>query len=357
MAHLKLRYIFIPFIVIFLMSDNVSAVDLSNSVKYVQGVARPYWQSSHNESAHQGSYSFGNNFDYTSTNWIRIKSATNTNLTVDAGNYVSITGKVIAYSSVGGNASTNILSQPYTVWGPGAATSTDGVDCNLVDYSFDTYTAYSTSAYEYTYNFEWICRATNGNITNPVTNFWVNNRNPGTGGTTRADLNIARVTIWEPVDGFDDTDIINAINRINNSINSLNNNVIDTNDKLDQLLQSQENVNDFINEEQESIDNINNQSPSDMGSEVENQQTTSIINLFGNFLSALSNIQAGSCVVNLPFPSYAGGTWTMNICQYKDKAGSIISLFGSATLILFYLPVAWRLLSMIYNEIRSFTNG
>lgn len=326
---MKLRYIFIPFICVLLMSHNVSAVDLSNSVKYVQGVARPYWQSSHNESAHQGSYSFGNNFDYTSSNWIRIKSATNTNLSVDAGNYVSITGKVIAYSSVGGNANTNVLSQPYTVWGPGAATSSDGVDCNLVDYSFDTYTAYSTTGYEYTYNFEWICRATNGNIINPVTNFWVNNRNPGTGGTTRADLNIARVTVWEPVDGFDDTDIINAINRINNSINSLNNNVIDTNDKLDQILESQENVNDFINEEQESIDNINNQSPSDI-QDSENAGTTNLIGALGGFFTTIANTPATNCIINGDLGHVDIGG--IDLCQGKENFNTIVEFIGFTAL-------------------------
>lgn len=220
------------------------AIELSESVEYVQGVARPYWQSSHNETAHQGSYSFGNNFDYTSTNWIRLKTASNTNLTVEAGNFVSITGKVIAYSSVGGNASTNVLSQPYTVWGPGAATSADGVDCNLVDYSFDTYIAYSSTSYEYTYNFEWICRATNGDITNPVTNFWVNNRNPGTGGTTRADLNIARITVWKPVDGVDINTIISRINAVNNNINTLNGKIDTTNEKLDSLVSKAEELAD-----------------------------------------------------------------------------------------------------------------
>lgn len=89
----------------------------------------------------------------------------------------------------------------------------------------------------------------------------------------------------------------------------------------------------------------------------ESQQTDSIINVFGSFVSAVSSLQPTNCNVTLQWPSSLGGNMTVNVCQNKDKAGNIISVFGSITLIVFYIPLALKLLSMIYNEIRSFTSG
>lgn len=88
-----------------------------------------------------------------------------------------------------------------------------------------------------------------------------------------------------------------------------------------------------------------------------NQQTSNLIGILQNFLNAITNFSATNCNITLPFPNYAGGDLTVNICQNKDKAGNIIGVFTSLTMIVFYLPLAIKLLSMIYNEIRSFTNG
>lgn len=361
MAHLRLRYIFIPVLAVLFMSHNVSAIDLSDSVEFVSGYDRPYWQTSNGESSSQGTKTFGNNTgNLKSSNWVRLYTNTGSTFTVSGGNFVSIIGQVVAYSATGGNANNNAMSQPLGVWGVGATLT--GTDCHLVDFDYNTYYAYAQTGYQYRYNFEWICRAKGStSISNPVTNLWVNTNSSGLGGSTQVSMSIQRVTVWKPSAGFDDSAIISRINAVNSNITSLRGDVQNTNDKLDELIEKAEAMADAQQQqqqqEQESAENISDQTPADMGSDVENQQTTSIINLFGSFLSALSNVQAGTCVVTLPFPSYAGGNWVMNICQYKDKAGNIISLFGSATLILFYLPVAWRLLSMIYNEIRSFTNG
>lgn len=89
----------------------------------------------------------------------------------------------------------------------------------------------------------------------------------------------------------------------------------------------------------------------------ENAATSNLIGVISNFISAISDFSGGNCNLSLAFPSYAGGTLNVNVCQNKDKAGNIIEVFTSLTLIVFYLPLALKLLSMIYNEIRSFTNG
>lgn len=122
---------------------------------------------------------------------------------------------------------------------------------------------------------------------------------------------------------------------------------------INQLKQSQEAQNA---KEEQAVENIEDQSPSDMqvGSDSSAQ---SLIGTLTSFLSYITNLQATNCNVSLPFPSYAGGTQTFNVCQGKDKAGNIVSIFSSLTLFVFYLPVAFKLLGIIYSEIRSFTNG
>jgi hypothetical protein len=111
--------------------------------------------------------------------------------------------------------------------------------------------------------------------------------------------------------------------------------------------------------EDEAVQNIENQTPQDISSSgnTENQASSNLIDLIRSFVSALTSINTGNCDITLDFPSYAGGSRTVNICQNKDKAGNLISVFSSLTLIVFYIPLAIKLLTMIYNEIRSFTNG
>lgn len=146
------------------------------------------------------------------------------------------------------------------------------------------------------------------------------------------DTRISAITRWKLIGEPSNSDIVNAINS---------------------LKQSQEAQNA---KEEQATENIENQSPSDMqvGSDSSAQ---SLIGTLSSFLSYITNLQATNCNVSLPFPSYAGGTQTFNVCQGKDKAGNIVSIFSSLTLFVFYLPVAFKLLGIIYSEIRSFTNG
>lgn len=118
-------------------------------------------------------------------------------------------------------------------------------------------------------------------------------------------------------------------------------------------------INEQNQKEEEATENIANQTPQDMSSSgnTENQASSNLIDLIRSFVTALTSINTGNCDITLDFPAYAGGSRTVNICQNKDKAGNLISVFSSLTLIVFYIPLALKLLTMIYNEIRSFTNG
>lgn len=111
--------------------------------------------------------------------------------------------------------------------------------------------------------------------------------------------------------------------------------------------------------ELESTSNIENQTPEDTaGSSSENQQTTSLISVISSFVSSLSHINTnGSCQLTLPFPELLGGNQVVNPCNGADKAPSLITTASSLLLITIFVPLAFILIKMIYNEIRSFTNG
>lgn len=113
--------------------------------------------------------------------------------------------------------------------------------------------------------------------------------------------------------------------------------------------------------EQDATDNIENQSTSDSEySSSTNQQTTSLINAFGGFVSAIGNIQATNCDLSLPLPDFMGGTRTVNACTAKSDGGNdvitIINVASSIMAIIFYIPFALMMINLIYKEIRSFTN-
>lgn len=113
-----------------------------------------------------------------------------------------------------------------------------------------------------------------------------------------------------------------------------------------------------VNKEQsDATQNASDESESEAQDNSSNQQTTNLIGAFQSFVTALTSLSSTNCNVTLPFPSALGGSMQVNICQNKDYAGNIISVFGSLTLIVFYIPFSLKILSMIYNEIRSFTNG
>lgn len=118
-----------------------------------------------------------------------------------------------------------------------------------------------------------------------------------------------------------------------------------------------EEISERNQKEYDSVDNIDNQSASDAQGST-NSQTTSLINTLNGFVSAFNNIQpSANCNMTLPFPEFLGGNTNVNICQGKDKAPQLIAIGSSLLLITTFVPLAYILVKMIYNEIRSWTNG
>ena len=151
------------------------------------------------------------------------------------------------------------------------------------------------------------------------------------------------------------------LQNLNNAIQSLNSNM-PSQQSINNINSSIQNLNSAVNNhyqaEQDALDNISDQDASDLSGDTDNQQSTNLIGLFSSFVNALGNITASNnCNITLAFPSFAGGSQTVNVCQNKDKGGNLVAIFSSLTLIAFYIPLALKLLSMILNEIRSFTNG
>ena len=342
---MKLRYIFMPFLAFLLMSHNAFAVELTPAVRYKTGYVMPYWSDNHNRAYATGGYNYSTNGDHENADILYFKSGSNTNISVAVGNYVSLTGDIsITVSSSSQAVSIQANPRQYFVIG------TSNVDCPVLSFdetSFQQATTNSSSVWVLRYTFSSICRLRSSVSQNVAMN--ISLRAPSASGTDTLRFVPTYLGIWEPVEGYDDSAVIEAIDNLNTTIQGL---IEATGDIADAISEQND-------KEEEAVDNISDQTPEDISSSgsTENSETSSIIGVFSSFLSSLTNVQATTCIITLPFPSFAGGSWTWNICQNRDKAGNIMALFGSATLILFYVPVAWRLLAMIYNEIRSFTNG
>ena len=129
-----------------------------------------------------------------------------------------------------------------------------------------------------------------------------------------------------------------------------NNTIINQNNQIINLLEDEHEQN------QQAYDNISNQSPNDINGSSDNQ-TTSLINVITGFIGAFSGINPTNCNLTLEFPDYAGGSRVVNICSGKEKAPRIVEIGSSLLLICVFVPLAFVLIRMIYNEIRSWTNG
>lgn len=112
---------------------------------------------------------------------------------------------------------------------------------------------------------------------------------------------------------------------------------------------------EYYQHEYDAIDNIENQTPNDMN--VGTGNYTNLIGLLQGFLVMLESPRFLNCELTLPFPEYAGGTVVVNPCSFKEKAPAIVQWGSSLLLVTFFIPFAFIMLKLIYNEIRSWTNG
>lgn len=125
------------------------------------------------------------------------------------------------------------------------------------------------------------------------------------------------------------------INNLNNSVNDLNTSVENRN-----------------RAEFDAVDNINDQTPSDI-SDSTDQHTTNLMGIFSSFVSAVTAAGATNCNIVANWGHLNLGT--LNLC--RDQPPAFVSVIGSIVLIVILVPCAYWLVMRILAEIRSFTNG
>lgn len=344
--------IFIPFLCILLMSHNTFAVVTADANRFLFAASLQYNTSP--------SWSSPQRYDeyvpYAELSAVQMNTYPTA---APTGNYVNINGKMNV-SLVDINSAHS--SYPYTQdlwdltvicgWG-GQTLITDGAS---VSYSVGTWQGivngsqgkvkYIDLTFQFSGHFP---QGYSGIGTNQLMSCAVRRKTPRSGGyyepfavgqlnSTYAYSNNTAYNGYLSVETSNDAEI-QAIVGIQNAVNTQTSVIIEHNAKEDQA-----------------VDNIENQSPSDINN-ASNAATTNLIGILSNFVSQLSSFSATNCNVTIPFPVFLGGNKIVNICQNKDKAGDLISIIGSLILIGFYIPLAIVLLKMIYGEIRSFTNG
>lgn len=329
---------------ILLMSHNTYAADLSQSVSFINSGAGVMYIMSDNNSG------------LSCLNSCHISQNTNADQTV---------GIRYIYASIpnGTYYSDNIWQLDFVVWKVNAAASlhtvvnsiyVNSTNYRLVSADYDMFDTNTGVIHIYV-------KMTN-TFTASGSSIEIKSNEPGSTFILLLNpserISYSTWTLWktETLD-IDTSGIISAIQAQPNytqNLNNISNSISNVNDSIEDVKDAIENQNQ---EEQEAVQDASDEAATEADENSTNQQTSNLIGVLQNFLSAITNFSGTDCNISLAFPSYAGGNMNVNVCQNKDKAGNIIGVFTSLTLIVFYLPLALKLLSMIYNEIRSFTNG
>lgn len=104
--------------------------------------------------------------------------------------------------------------------------------------------------------------------------------------------------------------------------------------------------------EYDAVDNIDNQSTSDIPNSSD-QQTTNLLGIFTSFVSAITAAGATNCNITANWGHLNLGV--LNLC--RDTPPAFVQVIGSIILIVILVPCAYWLVMRILSEIRSFTNG
>ena len=342
-----IKWLFIPFAVVLLMSHNsfATGVSLDSTVMVANFPTDTYWCATY---APTGYYTSGQcNQRY----WV---SDVNNMIKYDSGN-TSVAGIKFFTPTGYSGAYNDIIQYEFDIFmGSGAANNS--IDISMVSVRsntanfevIDISTYYTSNNTTHVKVLLWAKGAYSSNTPIILIPAYVESANSNyyssnfmwfreTGDTAGGGLeSVFHIRSSSQNTQFDDTDVLNSIDEVKDAIQ------------------------EATDSENEAAENIADQSPEGMaddGGSGENSQTTSLIGTLTSFLTAITNLSATNCNVVLAFPQFAGGSQTVNLCQNKEYTGNIVSIAGSIILVMFYLPVAFMLVSKIYSEIRSFTNG
>lgn len=329
-AKIGLKWVFIPFLIILVMSHNAGALTLTDSVDLIRG-----------NMVYQFNCLDCSNFAYSAISDYGYTRIYNPNVDVQSQirglqlNLPSESYLSADYLTLDIFYTNDLANNSLDAYFKSITTTTSGWD--LVDVSFDnlstgggvvhlTFKCYTPKSYTSIY-----IQSLGGSALYLWNNEYISS---------------SVATHWRPKSG------VNYSQAIQNVVNAIN-----SKDYTQDLEDIKDAIEDQNQQEQEAVEDASDAAETAANDNSSNAATTNLIGVISNFISAITNFSGSDCNITLAFPSYAGGSMNVNVCQNKDKAGNIISVFTSLSLIVFYLPLAFKLLSMIYNEIRSFTNG
>lgn len=313
MANKVITGVLLCFLAFLLMSHNVSAIDFSVPVTFVKGYGYPYWSDNNGRSYGQGRYDYGTNYDYASSSAQYFRTDNNSALTTTAGQYVSLTG-VIILSVTSQSQAVSIQANPRQYFG--MVGSSSNVDCPLIDLEETAYQQSQSAGTTWMlrYNITSVCRVKSNTTNNVAMNFSLNGGS--TSGVDYLRFVPVYIGVWKAQSGFDDSDIINAINSLSTAIGELG-------DKLDDVTGAIQEQND---KEEQATENIENQSEptSETG---DNSASTNLIGNISGVFSQIGNIQASS---NCYIPANWGNLnlGNINLCTGKENMPWVVN-FGA----------------------------
>ena len=256
-----------------LFSSPASAIEISQQVEFLSGYHYPYWSDNNGRSYATGGYSYSTNGDYSTATTLYFKSSSNGSLSASAGRFVSLTG-TITMTVTSNSQIVSIQANPRQYF----AISSANVDCPLIDITDTDYQQYQSgnNTWRLRYNFVTVCRLKQNITSNVAMNLYLNGASAS--GTDTLAFNPQYLAFWGAVDGYDDTDVINAINRVTTALNTVNSTLNTINGALgtiqnnqSDMLDAQQQANDDANDRyQDEKDTINN-ATQDAQDEVNNQ--------------------------------------------------------------------------------------
>lgn len=330
--HKKQRFLWakglaICFCAIFLMSHNTFAVDLTQDVSF-QNIQYGQTNFAVNSSVYSG-WSGSLSTRYTlrlgeKVNALRIYGTGSSYTSANYGDFFTFPVSVrFSGASSKWNTSGIFSFSNYD--------SSNGVNCPIIDVEESTVQMHNGNDSTNTtqeYMMFFTCKVLASGAS-PAMNLHLE-ANSGGSGTS---INVFGLTHWRRTSDSTITElqaIRSAVNSmstaIQNKLDTTNSTLNDIKISLDDLIDSQEEVNQ---KELEGTTNIENQDPSDIGSS-QNAGTTNLVGVLTGFITTIANTPASNCLINGDLGNLDIGG--VNLCQGKEHFNTLIEFIGFTAL-------------------------
>lgn len=317
-------------------SLSASAIDLSHAVTYQGSGSNPQWHddstSSISNTWHTGRIIYGGNSGNAAEfSSFSIRGNNGSNIPIQNSWFLQVTGRM-AFSGTDNkwNTSGNFI---YTSVG----------NCPIIDMDTTEVQSHagSTSNTTQIYNYTITCKYTGSNSGIPQIGFKVQS----TSQLDSYQFSVQNWFMWSAASGFDDSDIISAINNLRTSVNNVynalgttNNKLDDTNSKLDDLNeiaetlrdsqdQANQDANDRYQDEKDTIDDNANQGKED--SESLGGIDLSLLNP----ISSWKDIFRNGCSVSIPIISGWLHAPSSTYTSWWCSTDTLLNIKGTLTVI------------------------